>query len=256
MADGHWIPSRTSSPLGAGRGRAGGGYEEYGERIPALSTAPGQSAPERPAVILRPALVPVTRVVVGVDGSAGSVAALHWAAAAAVRWQAGLRIVSAWEEPAQGGPPSVGHSAQTAARIVQTALARVLGQQYYPRRIACAAVRGAPGNALLSHALDTGLLVLGTARAGADRRPGATGRYCLQHGCGPLVLVPANASCLLRFASGELPRSSGAYPGIVYKTRLEVPPAGWWRFPGGRRPVSLSGYVVRPCPSAGPPASC
>lgn len=176
------------------------GYRGHVERIPVLSTAPGHSAQERPAVILRPALVPVTRVVVGVDGSAGSVAALHWAAAAAVRWQAGLRIVSAWEEAGQGGSFPAGSSAQAAARIVQTALARVLSRQHYPRRIACAAMRGAPGDALLSQALDTGLLVLGTARAGADRRPGATGRYCLQHGSGPLVLVPSDDASWLPVA--------------------------------------------------------
>ena len=163
-----------------------------------MSTAPGQSAPEQPAVILRPVLIPVTRVVVGVDGSAGSVAALYWSAAAAVRWQAGLRIVSAWQAPAQDGPPPSGCSAQAAARIVQKALARVLAREPYPPRIACAALRGAPGQILLGQALDTGLLVLGTARAGADRAPGATGRYCLQHGSGPLVLVPANGAGWLR----------------------------------------------------------
>ncbi len=163
-----------------------------------MSTAPGQSAPEQPVLILRPALVPVTRVVVGVDGSAGSVAALYWSASAAVRWQAGLRIVSAWEAPAQDGPPPGDCSAQAAARIVQTALARVLSREHYPPRIACAALRGAPGRTLLSQALDTGLLVLGTARVGADRAPGTTGRYCLEHGSGPLVLVPANGARWLR----------------------------------------------------------
>lgn len=161
---------------------------------PVLSTAPGQAAFHQPAVFLRPAVFPVTRVVVGVDGSAGSVAALYWASAEAVRCQAGLRIVSAWQEPAHSGGSLAGHPAQAAALIAQEALARILGEQHYPRRIGCAALRGAPGQALLSRALDTGLVVLGTTGNGTVPVPGATGRYCLQHGCGPLVLVSASSA--------------------------------------------------------------
>lgn len=153
-----------------------------------MATAPVQPGPRLPALVLRPLACPVTRVVVGVDGSPGSVAALYWAAAEAVSWQAGLRIISAWEEPARPAPAC--HPAQAAARLVQTALARILSQQHYPPRIACAAIRGTPGEALLSQARDTGLLVLGTARAGSARTPGATGQYCLRHGSGPLVLIP------------------------------------------------------------------
>lgn len=143
-----------------------------------------------PTLVLRSPACPVTRVVVGVDGSPGSVAALYWAAAEAVSWQAGLRIISAWEEPARPLPALACHPAQAAARLVQTALARILSQQHYPPRIACAAVRGTPGESLLTQARDTGLLVLGTTWAGSARTPGETGRYCLRHGSGPLVLVP------------------------------------------------------------------
>jgi hypothetical protein len=64
--------------------------------------------------------------------------------------------------------------------------------------------------------------------------------------------------------AGQAPgrRSSGAYPGMVHKTRLKVAPASWWRFPGIATAalrllaVGLSGYAVRPCPSAGLQASC
>lgn len=141
--------------------------------------------------LLRTSAAPVTRVVVGVDGSAASAAALLWAAAEALRYQAGLCIVSAWEETAQPGTCPADHPAQAAARTVEKALAWVLSQQHYPPRIACAALRGTPGEALLSQARDTGLLVLGAASTHAAHLPGSIGRYYLLHGRGPLALVPA-----------------------------------------------------------------
>lgn len=156
-----------------------------------MSTVEGKSDPEQSAVVLRAPVSPVTRVVVGVDGSAGSAAALRWAAAEALRRQAVLRIVSAWEEPAQPGPTPADHPAQAAARLVQKALARVLSQQHYPRRIGCAALRGAPGEALLSQTRETDLLVLGAAEADVAAMIGPTGLYCLQRGSNPLVLVPS-----------------------------------------------------------------
>ena len=141
--------------------------------------------------LLRASATPVTRVVVGVDGSAASAAALLWAAAETLRYQAGLRIVSAWEETVQPGSCGTDHPAQAAARLVEKALARVLSQQHYPRRIACAALQGTPGEALLSQARDTSLLVLGATSAHAAHLPGSIGRYYLLHGHGPLALVPA-----------------------------------------------------------------
>lgn len=156
-----------------------------------MTNAPGRPGWGDPVTLLRASAGPVTRVVVGVDGSAASAAALLWAVAEALRCQAGLRIVSAWEGTAQAGPCGAGHPARAAARLVEMALAQVLGQQHYPPRIACAALRGTPGQALVSQARDTGLLVLGAASASTAHLPGSTGRYCLLHGRGPLALVPA-----------------------------------------------------------------
>jgi nucleotide-binding universal stress UspA family protein len=165
---------------------------------------------EHSVMILRPAVAPVSCVVVGVDGSAGAMAALDWAAAEALRCQTGLRIVSAWEEkPACAGLPPDGQPAQTAARVVQGALARVLSQQCYPRRIGCAALRGSPGCALLSRAGSTELLVLGATGDGVVQVPGATSRHCLRHGHNPLVLVPAR-----RLRATPLPEGLAGMPGV------------------------------------------
>jgi nucleotide-binding universal stress UspA family protein len=156
-----------------------------------MNSAAAQSALELPVVIVRSPALPVTRVVVGVDGSAGSTAALRWATAEACRRQVLLRIVSAWEEPDRTALPVASDPARIAAARVQKALARVLLQQHYPHRIACATPKGTPGEALLNEAGDVGLLVIGAAGADAAQAPGTTGRYCLRRGRGPLIFVPA-----------------------------------------------------------------
>lgn len=189
--------SRPAETSAASRTRASPGQPNDSGRQQrkehGLSNVASQPGWGDPVTLLRASVTPVTRVVVGVDGSAASAAALLWAAAETVRYQAGLRIVSVWAETAQTGTCRAGHPAQAAAQLVDKALARVLSLQHYPRRIACATLRGTPGEALLSQARDTDLLVLGATSAHAAHLPGSIGRYYLLHGCGPLALVPALA---------------------------------------------------------------
>ena len=147
-----------------------------------MNPAPSQSARELPEMIVRRPAASVARIVVGVDGSVGSVAALRWAAAEACRCQVVLRIVSAWEEPGRLGSSHAGDPAQIAATRVQRALVRVLSGHAYPRHMACAAPKGAPGEGLLNEVSDADLLVLGATGVSAAQVPGSTGRYCLRHG--------------------------------------------------------------------------
>ena len=164
-----------------------------------MQSVPGQSLRELREVVVRRPPSPVTRVVVGVDGSVGAAAAVQWATAEACRLQAMLRIVSAWDQPDQPPPRSpAGDPARIAAVRVQKALARVLSQPHYPRRISCVTPKGAAGAALLNEAGDAGLLVLGAT--GAESAPGRTTRYCLRRGRGPLVCVSA-APSVLRLAA-------------------------------------------------------
>lgn len=166
-----------------------GAIQSIEVRRRSMNTVAAQSAPELPVIIARSPVLPVTRVIVGVDGSAGSTAALRWGAAEACRRQVLLRIVSAWEEPDQTALPAASDPARIAAARVQEALTRVLYQQHYPRRIACATPKGTPAEALLREAGDVGLLVIGAAGADSAQTPGTTGRYCLRRGRGPLVFV-------------------------------------------------------------------
>ena len=159
-----------------------------------MDTATGQSARVLPEMIMRRSASPVTSVVVGVDNSAGSAAAVTWAAAEACRRQVVLRIVSAWDEPDDPGPPLAGDPARLAAGRVQKALTRVLGRPHFPRHIACATPRGRPGPVLLTEAGPAGLLVLGMTRIGGTPASGRVNWYCLRRGRCPLVFVPADRS--------------------------------------------------------------
>jgi len=169
--------------------------EETGQNVEvkrrSMDTVPAWSALELPAIFIRTPEQPVTKIVVGVNSSGGSAAALRWAVAEACRREALLRIVSTWESAGPLGSPLTGDPARIAAARVQKALVRVLSQQCLPCRIGCATLKGAPGEALLSEAGEAGLLVLGAAGPGPEREPGPTHRYCLQNGHGPLVFVPA-----------------------------------------------------------------
>lgn len=130
------------------------------------------------------------RVVIGVDGTADSVAALLWAAREACRRGALLHIVSAWEDA--GGPPGSAspRGAQIAARRLDRALSHVLREEPRPDRIACASTEGDAGKVLLNTARGADLLVLGTTADGNGRVPGQIGLYCLRHAHVPVVFVP------------------------------------------------------------------
>lgn len=128
-------------------------------------------------------------VIVGVDGSAGSAAALRWAAAEASRRQTALRIVSAWQEADMPERPACATApALEAASRVQDALHLLLQQHGCPRHVGCVTPRGDPGEVLVRQARSATLLVLGTS---SSDDPGRTARYCLQYARCPVVFVPA-----------------------------------------------------------------
>ena len=166
-----------------------------------MNSTTGQPTPERPAISHpgtqpgRRRASPAGRIVVGVDGSAGSAAALCWAVAEACRRHAALLIVSAWEapDPVEPGFARPGDRAQMAAERAQKALARVLLEPHQPDRIGCAMPEGTPGKVLLDQAEGADLLVLGTTGISTEQAPGPTGQYCLRHAHGPVVFVPAPA---------------------------------------------------------------
>jgi nucleotide-binding universal stress UspA family protein len=143
----------------------------------------------------------VSRVVAGVGGSPGSLAALRYAEFLAVAHDAVLVPVLAWEPP--GGDRAA--RAQPAAGLMQAwremacqrlsdALAAVWGGSPLEPGVQPQVERGPPGWVLVSIAGHPGdVLVIGAGHGGPARRAARCRvvRYCVARARCPVVLVPA-----------------------------------------------------------------
>jgi nucleotide-binding universal stress UspA family protein len=151
-------------------------------------------------------------IVVGVDGSSGSDAALRWALAEAKLRGVGLRVVRAYQVPqlALAGPvvgaPGVFPSAVAdeelerlrsasraeAERVVDEALARTGADASEAIEIESAAVEGPPAETLIEVARGAELLVVGSRGHGGfvGLLLGSVSQQCAQHPPCPLVIVP------------------------------------------------------------------
>lgn len=146
----------------------------------------------------------VRRVVVGVDGSAGSLVALRRAAGEARLHHAELRPVRIYSSP-EGDyidlmwPPDPEMARDLAHRAhdeLVDACEQALGR--LPDDPPCAPIvaRGQVGPLLVESAAEDGdLLVVGGGSHGVVHRvlTGSVSRYCLRHAHGPVLVVPADA---------------------------------------------------------------
>ncbi|MBT2900967.1 universal stress protein [Streptomyces sp. McG3] len=142
------------------------------------------------------------RIVVGVSGSPGSLAALHRATAEARERNADLYAVLAWQLPGGGlgGRATYGTAALREHREAAVEdLRTILDGAFAVRRPGVAlsglAVRGEPGAVLVEAAESAdGLLVVGAGSRGRwlpALRP-SVARYCLAHAACPVLAVPPN----------------------------------------------------------------
>lgn len=137
------------------------------------------------------------RIVVGVDGSAASVAALRWAAREAGLRGAEVRVVRAWDR-SQGrrapyaGPgraPGPGVDRRSALVRLEVALHATLG--HAPRVAVEAEVAdGLAARVLLDRCAGADLLVLGGGN-GPWEEVGPVARACLRRAPCPVVIVGA-----------------------------------------------------------------
>jgi nucleotide-binding universal stress UspA family protein len=141
------------------------------------------------------------RVLVGVDESAASLAALRWAADEAMLRRSRLHIVGAWDPAthsasyADVGGPATRVERETIARDAFSAAIRAVFGPQLPDGVTAELVEGAPERILLARSAEAGLLVLG-----ATSRPSPVGwfagpviRACLAHARCPVVVIGPNA---------------------------------------------------------------
>jgi nucleotide-binding universal stress UspA family protein len=151
-----------------------------------------------PAMRTRRSLRLAPSIVVGLDESASSKAALRWAATQSRSTGLPLRVVHAWQVPPVAGavranPDQYFEAAAADARARATqwvleTLGDVATDVHWTLHIA----EGAAGPVLVELSQDAPLLVLGTKEHTGIRRAlqGSVSHYCLSHAVGPVVAVP------------------------------------------------------------------
>lgn len=137
-------------------------------------------------------------IVVGVDGSGASRAALRWALEQARALGTRLVAVHAWEPAAAGfapyapvaARPTAAKQRARAAELLATAVHEAFGPCVDPA-VHALLVEGPPVRVLLQQA--RGALLLALGRGSHPQLPGvgAVGRECLRHATVPVVTVPA-----------------------------------------------------------------
>lgn len=139
------------------------------------------------------------KIVVGVDGSDGARAALHWALDEATVRGAELAVVAAWQSSAVAGLASVG--AFPARDLIEQSardrLDEVVAAEGLADRddVTVTLVESSPAPALLDAAADADLLVVGSRGHGgfAGMLLGSVSQHCVTHAPCPVVVVPATA---------------------------------------------------------------
>ena len=151
-----------------------------------------------PVVVVPENTEPTTprRIVVGVDGSAGSLLALRWALDEAVRRRIDLRPVLAWEFP--GYPyywddtPGPAELARQGRDLLDRTVTEALAGSQPPVPVVPEVLQGIPAEALAKSAVGAELLVVGSRGRGgfAGLLMGSVSQACAHRTPCPLVIVP------------------------------------------------------------------
>lgn len=136
-------------------------------------------------------------IVVGVDGSPGSEAALHWALAEAKRRSVDVVALDAWSLPPTASmayvPSASGDAIKDAATAALDDVVRRASGRY--RGVTCeqVVVNGPPAVTLVEAAQQAAILVVGTRGRGgfAGLLLGSVSQHCAHHAPCPIVIVPS-----------------------------------------------------------------
>jgi nucleotide-binding universal stress UspA family protein len=139
-----------------------------------------------------------TKIVVGVDGSPSSRAALRWAVRQAVLTDGMVDAVTAWHVPVSPygytwAPISM-DEADHLEEDARKALDAAISEEVDPadrHRVTAQIINGHPANVLLKAAAGADLLVVGSRGHGAfaDALLGSVGQYCMHHAHCPVLIV-------------------------------------------------------------------
>ena len=143
------------------------------------------------------------RIVVGVDGSAGSAAALRWALADAAARRSVVEVIHAWQPPVLYGPVigsipyDVDAIEAAAVRLVDGMVADAetdAGPDAPPVAVQRSVLAGGPATTLLDTAKDGDLIVLGRRGLGGFSRLllGSVSEHVVRHATGTVVVIPAH----------------------------------------------------------------
>jgi nucleotide-binding universal stress UspA family protein len=135
-------------------------------------------------------------VLVGVDGSTESLAALRFAAEAAAVSGSALHVLHAWVAPywatAMWSPPihDIDESRAVAAATLRNSVSAALGDAPGPR-VEQSVLEGPAGPALVEAAREADLLVVGSRGRGGWKALllGSVSMHCITHAPGPVVVV-------------------------------------------------------------------
>jgi nucleotide-binding universal stress UspA family protein len=133
-------------------------------------------------------------VVVGIDGSPGSLCALDWAADAAASSGSELRILMAWQWPASLMVAGLGGTfdpSANARECLERAALRA-AKRHPGLVVASEVMEGHPAPLLVERAADADLLVVGSHGRGAfaDTIVGSVSRHCARHARCPVAVIP------------------------------------------------------------------
>ncbi|MER5207768.1 universal stress protein [Streptomyces sp. NPDC002825] len=140
------------------------------------------------------------RVVVGVDGSPSSYAALRWAARQARQTGATLTVVGVFDVPGATGwsapPVDAAFDEEQARKALSEELGAVLSRSGDIPPLEQHVVRGNPAKVLIEASAGADLLVVGSRGRGgfASLLLGSVSQQCAVHASCPVVIVRAEAS--------------------------------------------------------------
>ncbi|HUA31922.1 MAG TPA: universal stress protein [Streptosporangiaceae bacterium] len=134
------------------------------------------------------------RIVVGVDGSSSSRAALAWAVGQARATGGVLDVVTAWEVPLairDPWPPGLTTDFEGLAKQAQAQALESLSGQTDQVEIRSRVVEGNAADVLLDAAAGADLLVVGSHGHGGFMRAllGSVGLHCVHHATSPVVVI-------------------------------------------------------------------